>query len=160
MNKIPEPYRSTILDELLAQITPKEQEKVAIKMRVAVRIADLLDERSMQKKQLAELCGLKGASMVTKWLSGGHNFTLDTLVDIASALDTSVADLVRSAENKVVSMRTWSVFVAAPPAPPRTTLAAHGELVGRASASESTGPSNSMVSEPVSHYGKPQTCYA
>jgi transcriptional regulator with XRE-family HTH domain len=99
MSKSPEAWNSPLLDAILAQITPKQQEKVAIKLRVATRIGNLLDERGLQKKQLAEQCELKGASMVTKWLSGGHNFTLDTLVDIAAVLGVSVADLVRPMEN-------------------------------------------------------------
>lgn len=155
MMKTPEPYRSAILDQLLAQITPKEQEKVAIKMRVAVRIADRLEELRMQKKELAAACDLKGSSMVTKWLSGGHNFTLDTLVDMAFALGMSVAELVRPAEQKVVSSQTITLLVSAPLSGPRTLLVPQGELVSRASASGTA----SAVGEPVFQYGKTQPCY-
>lgn len=155
MMKTPEPYHSAILDELLARITPQQQEKVSIKMLVAVRIADRLGDLHMQKKELAKACGLKGSSMVTKWLSGGHNFTLETLVDIAFALGVSVADLVRPAEQKVVSSQTITVLLSAPLSGPRASIVPQGELVGRASASGIA----SLVGEPVFHYGKVQSCY-
>ena len=155
MSKTPEPYHSPLLDKILSRITPKQQEKVAIKMRVAARIGDALEARSMQKKELAAACDLKGASMVTKWLSGGHNFTLDTLVDIAFALGVSVADLVRPAEQKVVSSRSITVILSAPLSGPRASIVTRGELVGRASAS---GTAN-LVGEPVFQYGKTQPYY-
>jgi transcriptional regulator with XRE-family HTH domain len=155
MSKTPEPYHSPLLDKILSRITPKQQEKVAIKMRVAARIGDALEARGMQKKELAASCELKGSSMVTKWLSGGHNFTLDTLVDIAFALGISVADLVRPAEQKVVSSRSMTLRLAAPLTGARVTTVYQGELIGRASASGNV----SMVGEPAKHYGMHRSCY-
>ncbi|MCL4282151.1 MAG: helix-turn-helix domain-containing protein [Flavobacteriales bacterium] len=157
MMKTPEPYRSAILDELLAQITPQQQEKVSIKMRAAVRIADRLEELRMQKKELAEACGLKGSSMVTKWLSGGHNFTLDTLVDIGHALGMSVADLLRAEEEKVVFSTT--VIVQAPALSQERQTVAMGEMafVSRSSNAAGAVP---MVSDPVYHYGQQKPCLA
>ena len=156
MSKTPEPYRSAILDELLAQITPKEQEKVAIKMRIAVRIADRLEELRMQKKELAAACDLKGSSMVTKWLSGGHNFTVDTLVDIAFALGLSVADLVRPAGQRVFFSHTV-VIQAPPPGERRTVPMDDMAFVGRSS---NATDSFTLLSEPLFHYGRQQPCLA
>ena len=153
--KTPEPYRSAILDELLAQITPKDQEKVAIKMRIAVRIADRLEELRMQKKTLALACDLKGSSMITKWLSGGHNFTVDTLVDIGFALGMSVADLVRPAEQKVFFSRTITIQVAADAGARRAMHVGDAAFVSRSS---SASGGTTMVSEPLYHYGLKQPC--
>lgn len=147
-----------MLDQLLSEITPKDQEKVAIKMRVAVRIGDALSQRAMQKKELAAACELKGASMVTKWLSGGHNFTLDTLVDIAHALGMTVSDLVRPAEQRVIASRTVTVQVAAAASERRSGAAIEGAaFVGRSS---SATKSTLLVSEPVYRYGQDQPCLA
>lgn len=157
MSKTPEPYRSAILDELLKQITPKEQEKVAIKMRIAVRIADRLEELRMQKKELAGQCDLKGSSMVTKWLSGGHNFTVDTLVDIAYALGLSVADLVRPAGQRVFFARTLTIQVPAQSNERRTIQMDDASFIGRASNAIGT---TTMVSEPLYLYGQKQPCLA
>ncbi len=155
MMKTPEPYRSAILDALLAQITPKEQEKVAIKMRIAVRIADRIEELRMQKKELAAACDQKGSSMITKWLSGGHNFTVDTLVDIGFALGVSVADLVRPAEQRVFFSRTITIHVAADASARRSMPVEDAAFVSRSSSA--TG-SATTVSEPLYHYGLKQPC--
>lgn len=155
MKKTPEPYHSPLLDKILARITPQEQEKVAIKMRVAASIADLLEERGMQKKQLAELCGLKGSSMVTKWLYGAHNFTLDTLVDIASAFGVSVAHLVRPAEQRVVSSRTVTIHVSADAGTRSPMPFSEVAFVSRSS---SAIGGSTLVSDSLYHYGIQQPC--
>ncbi len=72
----------TLLDNLLAQITPEEQARTDRKIRIALIIADAL----MVKKQFAQKVGRK-PSEVSKWLSGTHNFTLDTLTDIEQVLN-------------------------------------------------------------------------
>jgi predicted XRE-type DNA-binding protein len=94
----PEVYSSPLIDEILARITPQERDKVSLKMQLAVRIADLIEEKHLSKNEVAEACGLKDPSVVTKWLSGGYNFSVDTLVDINHALGVSLADLVRPEE--------------------------------------------------------------
>lgn len=154
MNK-PEEYKSPLLDQLLAEVTPQEREKVWIKMRIAARIEDLRKERKLQKKALAEACGHKGSSMVTKWLSGGHNFTIDTLVDIGFALGVTVADLARPVENRVVFNRTITIHVSVG-AGSRPVIMGDTLLAGRSSAVGTT----KMLSEPIYHYGQQQTCLA
>lgn len=157
MSKTPEPYHSAILNELLAGITPQQQEKVSLKMQIAVRIADRLGELRMQKKELAKACGLKGSSMVTKWLSGGHNFTLDTLVDISHALGVGVADLLRTEEQKVVFSTTVIIQAPALTQERRTVSFGDTSLVGRSS--NATG-NVALVGEPLYHYGQKQPCLA
>ena len=75
-----------LLDNLLAQITPEEQARTDRKMRIASNIADALTAKGLAKKQFAQKVGRK-PSEVTKWLSGTHNFTLDTLTDIEQVLN-------------------------------------------------------------------------
>ena len=74
-----------ILENLLAEITPEEQARTDRKMRIAAIIADALTAKNFGKKQFAEKLGRK-PSEVTKWLSGTHNFTIDTLTDIEQVL--------------------------------------------------------------------------
>jgi len=157
MNK-PEEYKSPLLDQLLAEVTPQEREKVWIKMRIAARIEDLRKERKLQKKALAEACGLKGSSMVTKWLSGGHNFTIDTLVDIGFALGVSAFDLVKPVEARVLISRTVTMrmpslanqqFIV-------QMIGMKGDVLSRSSAVSGT----TMVSEPIMAYGHRTHCYA
>ena len=76
----------TLVDNLLAQITPEEQARTDRKMRIASIIADALTAKGLAKKQFAQKVGRK-PSEVSKWLSGTHNFTLDTLTDIEQVLN-------------------------------------------------------------------------
>lgn len=75
-----------LLDNLLAEITPEEQARTDRKMRIASIIADALVTKGLTKKAFAQNVGRK-PSEITKWLSGTHNFTLDTLTDIEQVLN-------------------------------------------------------------------------
>lgn len=59
------------------------------RMLLASRLRDILAELSWKKKDLAKKLG-KNPSEVTKWLSGKHNFTTDTLTEIELATGKSL----------------------------------------------------------------------
>ena len=81
-------YTSAAIDEFLALEDPAITARTANRMVLAVRIADTMLEKGISKKALAAKLG-QHPSAVTKWLSGQHNFTTDTLTDIGRALDIS-----------------------------------------------------------------------
>ena len=81
------------LDKLLDEITPLEQEMTDAKMLLAVRIADAMEARNWKNKDLLKAIGRDNPSVITKWLSGTHNFTTETLVEIGSALGISLLNL-------------------------------------------------------------------
>jgi transcriptional regulator with XRE-family HTH domain len=81
------------LDKLLDEITPLEQEMTDAKMLLAVRIADAMEARNWKNKDLLKAVGRDNPSVITKWLSGTHNFTTETLVAIGSALGISLLNL-------------------------------------------------------------------
>ncbi|MBK8922648.1 MAG: helix-turn-helix transcriptional regulator [Saprospirales bacterium] len=54
-------------------------------MMLAAKIEDAMTAKNIGKKQLAEMMGQR-PSVITKWLSGKHNFTVDTLTDIQRVL--------------------------------------------------------------------------
>ena len=81
------------LDKLLDEITPLEQEMTDAKMLLAVRIADAMEARNWKNKDLLKAVGRDNPSVITKWLSGTHNFTTETLVEIGSALGISLLNL-------------------------------------------------------------------
>lgn len=148
MSKTPEPHNSPILDELLAQITPQEQDKVDTKMRIAVRLSDRLEELHMQKKQLAEACDVS-PSMVTKWLRGGHNFTVDTLHDIAHALGMHAAELMMPERTSYTT--TLVAYIQVPPRDADSGARGNEILVGRSSMSTEGLP---VINESVYPYGQ------
>jgi transcriptional regulator with XRE-family HTH domain len=79
-------HNISLLDQLLESITPIEQNRTNNRMLLAARIADVMREKGISQKALAEKLGKKH-SVITLWLSGTHNFTCETLSDIEIALD-------------------------------------------------------------------------
>ena len=55
------------------------------------KIAKTLEKRNMSQKEFSRILG-KRPSEISKWLSGKHNFTTDTLSDIEHALDIHLLD--------------------------------------------------------------------
>ena len=91
------------LDKLLDEITPLEQEMTDAKMLLAVRIADAMEARNWKNKDLLKAVGRDNPSVITKWLSGTHNFTTETLVEISRALGIALLNLEeKRSEIKVV----------------------------------------------------------
>lgn len=73
------------MDRLLKS-TPKDVEIfVDLYAELVVRINQLLREKGISKKGLAEKLG-KNPSEISKWLSGEHNFTLRSLAKLSAEL--------------------------------------------------------------------------
>ena len=89
MENQPRKYRSPIVSNFIARRNPAEFEKTKRNMLLAVLIDEALKTKNWNKKQLAEAMH-KNPSEVTKWLSGTHNFTLETLYLIESYLDVTL----------------------------------------------------------------------
>ena len=66
-------------------------------MRTAARIADAMKAAGLNKSQFARKMG-KSPSEITKWLSGTHNFTIDTLVSIEAALGAPILQVYHGKE--------------------------------------------------------------
>jgi len=101
INKKAEAYKSKVLDDLLSGITPEEQKMTDRKMMLAAKIADAMNTRGMRKKDLAAALKV-GPSLVTKWLSGTHNFTAETLWKIGDVLGIELISLEEEKEEPVV----------------------------------------------------------
>lgn len=93
---------STIVSQLLSEIAPVEKLQANIKMNLAARLDDLIKSKGWGKSEFAEKVN-KNPSEITKWLSGTQNFTLDTLAEIALALNMPVEELFRSEEEPVLN---------------------------------------------------------
>lgn len=86
-------YSSNLIDDLLSNIQPEEQEQIDYKMKLAAKIYTGLKAKGWKSLDLANALHLKSPSLVSKWLSGTHNFTVDTLVDIQRVLDIKLLDV-------------------------------------------------------------------
>jgi ribosome-binding protein aMBF1 (putative translation factor) len=109
IKKIPEVYESQIIDNLLKEISPKEQKKTERKMLLAMRIQDAMESKGIKNKELARILN-KQPSEITKWLSGTHNFTIDTLGEIEEVLGISLINLKKADQcEQLVFVASYSV---------------------------------------------------
>lgn len=79
-------HTSTVLDEFMSLGTPKELKRIEQNMLLANYIYDSMKAKGLNQKQFAELMGGKQPSEISRWLSGSHVFTSDTLFDISEVL--------------------------------------------------------------------------
>jgi ribosome-binding protein aMBF1 (putative translation factor) len=82
----PRKYKSPVVSNFIARRSSNDFDKTKRNILIAILIDDTLKAKGWNKKQLAEVMH-KNPSEVTKWLSGTHNFTLETLYLIESYLD-------------------------------------------------------------------------
>ncbi|SDD69480.1 helix-turn-helix domain-containing protein [Niabella drilacis] len=84
--------RSKTVDRLLKS-TPKDVEIfVDWYADLVVRINQLLKDQGINKKKLAEKLDKK-PSEISKWLGGGHNFTLRSLAKLSAELGTPLLEV-------------------------------------------------------------------
>ena len=76
---MPKTYNSPLLDSLITTISSEELERTEGKMRLAIKIADAIKSTGLKKSEFAKKIN-KNNSEISKWLSGTHNFTTDTLL--------------------------------------------------------------------------------
>ncbi len=92
MNAQPKKYRSKIIAEAIKNRNPIAYECTKRSMLIAARIDDTLKAKGLSKKQFADMMH-KNPSEVTKWLSGTHNFTLETLYLIETYLGITLFEV-------------------------------------------------------------------
>ncbi|AXT54445.1 XRE family transcriptional regulator [Aquimarina sp. AD1] len=75
------------IDDILEEISPVEMKKIEQRMLNAEKIRKAMDAKGWNNTKLLEALNMKSPSIITKWLSGTHNFTQDTLVEIGEVLE-------------------------------------------------------------------------
>jgi transcriptional regulator with XRE-family HTH domain len=71
----------------LLSIAPETESFIEKSDGIAQIISDKLQEKGWSKGKLATELGLKSQSLITRYLSGQHNFTLSTLTQLERVLD-------------------------------------------------------------------------
>jgi ribosome-binding protein aMBF1 (putative translation factor) len=82
-------HKSEVLNAFFSVSDKDEHEKTEKNMLLAMRIEKAMKEKGYNKVQFAAAMKVQ-PSVITKWLSGTHNFTLDTLFDIEKELSMSL----------------------------------------------------------------------
>lgn len=104
-------YTSKTIHKVLEKVAPKEQRRTEQQMLLAAKIADAIEAKGWSRKEFAERLD-KHPSEVTKWLSGTHNFTANTLFDIQEELGIKLIELESLVSNG--QMLEINITVAAP----------------------------------------------
>ncbi len=89
------------LDSLFDDLSPELEKKVVAKMIIAAKIDDARKKMNLSKIDLAKKFK-KNPSEITRWLSGSHNFTIDTLVEIEEKLKTNIFSIGEKHERTAV----------------------------------------------------------
>lgn len=97
-------YSSPLIQKLSDAITPQEQDQTDYKMKLAAKIYQAMKSLGMTQTQFAEAMG-KPVSLISRWMSGTHNFTVDTLVDIQRVLGISLLDVPTSKPQAEVNFK-------------------------------------------------------
>ena len=100
--------RTPVLDALMDEIDPLEAKRTEDRMLIAARIGELIKERGWNKSAFA-IRVEQQPSVISKWLSGIHNFTLDTLTQICFVLEVPMAELFREKPQELVFRSNFAV---------------------------------------------------
>lgn len=85
--------KTSRISEILSSISPQEAKRIENRMLIASKIDDAMKAKGWKNKDLMCAMGKSNPSEVTRWLSGTHNFTIDTLTDLGFALDVDLLHL-------------------------------------------------------------------
>lgn len=102
--------KESLLESLLNEITEADLRRTAARMNMATKIYKSMKNRGMSQKDFAESLG-KRPSEISKWLSGKHNFTIDTISDIEKVLGI---DLMNTQIENVCQFSHAECFVLVP----------------------------------------------
>ena len=81
--------RSSIIEARRAKVSPEVKRRVDLSFLIVDRIHNILEEKGLKQKDLANLLG-KNESEISKWMRGTHNFTIETISAIESALGAPI----------------------------------------------------------------------
>ena len=103
--------KQPILDQILSEISPAEQAKISAKMQLAARIDDAMQIKQWKNKDLMLAIGKTNPSEITRWLSGTHNFTVDTLIDLERVLEIRLLNVEELVPIKKQKKITRSIYL-------------------------------------------------
>ena len=85
--------RSGIIEARRQKVSTEIKKKVDLSFMIVDRIHAILEERGLRQKDLADLLGKK-ESEISRWMRGTHNFTIDTISAIETALEAPILQVV------------------------------------------------------------------
>ena len=86
--------QNPLFRQCLAAIPEEQQVEFELSFGIAERISEILKSKGLTQKDFARLLG-KRESEISKWMTGRHNFTTQTIARIETALGDKVLMVVR-----------------------------------------------------------------
>ena len=74
----------------MLEAVPAGIHEVDMEIAISNRISELMAERGLSKLEFAQALGKRPSELVTKWLSGQHNFTIRTLALLSAFFGKSL----------------------------------------------------------------------
>ncbi len=87
-------FKGNVLKNLFEEMKEIEKVQVETKFNLANALESFLKNKGISKSEFAAKMG-KSPSEISKWMSGKHNFTIDTLMEIAHALKVDITELLK-----------------------------------------------------------------
>ncbi len=111
MNK-PKRHTSPAIQKVQANRSIAEFEKTKKRMMLAAKIADGIKAKGWNNGNLAQALDQHN-SVISKWLSGTHNFTAETLFDIEMVLGITLINVGESNPKEIIQRFELTVSVKA-----------------------------------------------
>lgn len=89
MNREKVYYSDPLFEELIANVPADISREFSLRHDVAARIEEIIRRKGWSQADFAKAMNKK-ESEISKWLGGGHNFTLATIAKIETVLEESV----------------------------------------------------------------------
>lgn len=82
-------YSDPLFDELYSKIPEDSRRSGSLSFAIAARILEILERKGWSQTEFAKAIGKKDAE-ISRWLSGGHNFTIATIARIETVLGEDI----------------------------------------------------------------------
>ena len=82
-------YIDPLFQEMLNQVPKEKRRESELSYGIARRIYEVLQRKGWSQADLARVTG-KREAVVSRWMSGTHNFTIQTLSEIETAMGEEI----------------------------------------------------------------------
>lgn len=80
------------MNQIRTEISPETKLRMEMSVAIANCVYDILKKKGITQKEFAKILG-KTETEVCHWLSGTHNFTLETICKISIALNEQIIEI-------------------------------------------------------------------
>lgn len=86
--------QNKLFRQCLAAIPKEQKDEFELSFGIAERISEILKEKNLTQKDFAHRLN-KRESEISKWMTGRHNFTMQTITKIETALNCKLINITR-----------------------------------------------------------------